>query len=216
MCSVKMWWTVCRTFQIQLVILKTNGAKNWSEIKLLDFLKALVFRTLQITHFSTRGKVWIMSRLTEPIASSVLHFKNHHDNIIFQSKLFLDWCTKVVEFSCRDVVFVLVRELSRDQRFFAKWCNLFFVHVEYHVVMNNISTQDFRSELNLLAEIESLENEELWSSRVIDEQSSKESRSVIVTQLSLQNHSAKSWFLQVVSGSNSSKINFKLFWNSEM
>ena len=57
--------------------------------------------------------------------------------------------------------------------------------------MNNISTQDFRSELNLLAEIESLENEELWSSRVIDEQSSKESRSVIVTQLSLQNHSAK-------------------------
>jgi hypothetical protein len=58
--------------------------------------------------------------------------------------------------------------------------------------MNKISTQDFRSELNLLAEIESLENEELWSSRVIDEQSSKESRSVIVTQLSLQNHSAKS------------------------
>jgi hypothetical protein len=58
--------------------------------------------------------------------------------------------------------------------------------------MNKISTQDFRSELKLLAEIESLENEELWSSRVIDEQSSKESRSVIVTQLSLQNHSAKS------------------------
>jgi hypothetical protein len=57
--------------------------------------------------------------------------------------------------------------------------------------MNNISTQDFRSELNLLAEIESLENEELWSSRVIDEQSSKESRTVIVTQLSLQDDSTK-------------------------
>jgi len=61
--------------------------------------------------------------------------------------------------------------------------------------MNNISTQDFRSELNLLAEIESLENEELWSSRVIDEQSSKESRTVIVTQLSLQDDSAKGGFL---------------------
>ena len=58
-------------------------------------------------------------------------------------------------------------------------------------MMNKISTQDFRSELNLLAEIESLENEELWSSRVTDEQSSKESGTVIVTQLSLQNHSAK-------------------------
>jgi hypothetical protein len=58
--------------------------------------------------------------------------------------------------------------------------------------MNNKSNPpDFRSELNSLVEIESLENEELWSSRVIDEQSSKESRSVIVTQLSLQNHSAK-------------------------
>jgi hypothetical protein len=57
--------------------------------------------------------------------------------------------------------------------------------------MNKISTQDFRSELNLLAEIESLENEELWSSRVIDEQSSKESRTVIVTQLSLQDDSTK-------------------------
>jgi hypothetical protein len=42
-----------------------------------------------------------------------------------------------------------------------------------------------------LAEIESLENEESWSSRVIDEQSSKESRTVIVTQLSLQDDSTK-------------------------
>jgi hypothetical protein len=53
------------------------------------------------------------------------------------------------------------------------------------------TASDFRSELNLLAEIESLENEELWSSRVIDEQSSKESRTVIVTQLSLQDDSTK-------------------------
>ena len=50
---------------------------------------------------------------------------------------------------------------------------------------------DFRSELNSLVEIESLENEELWSYRVIDDHSRKESRTVIVTQLSLQNHSAK-------------------------
>lgn len=58
--------------------------------------------------------------------------------------------------------------------------------------MNNKSNSpDFRSELNLLAKIESLENEEMWSSRVIDEYSRKESRTVIVTQLSLQNHSAK-------------------------
>jgi hypothetical protein len=59
-------------------------------------------------------------------------------------------------------------------------------------MMNNKSNSpDFRSELNLLAKIESLENEEMWSSRVIDEYSRKESRTVIVTQLSLQNHSAK-------------------------
>ena len=50
---------------------------------------------------------------------------------------------------------------------------------------------DFRKELGSFAEIESVENEEMWSSRVIDEYSRKESRTVIVTQLSLQNHSAK-------------------------
>jgi hypothetical protein len=50
---------------------------------------------------------------------------------------------------------------------------------------------DFKAELESLSEIEVLENEEMWSSRIIDEQSSKESRTVIVTQLSLQNHSAK-------------------------
>ena len=58
--------------------------------------------------------------------------------------------------------------------------------------MNFKSTAtDFRSELESLAEIESLENEEMWSSRVIDEHSRKESRAVIVTQLSLQDDSAK-------------------------
>jgi hypothetical protein len=58
--------------------------------------------------------------------------------------------------------------------------------------MNNKSNSpDFKAELESLAEIESIENEELWSSRVTDEQSSKESGTVIVTQLSLQNHSAK-------------------------
>jgi hypothetical protein len=58
--------------------------------------------------------------------------------------------------------------------------------------MNNKSNSpDFKAELESLAEIEVLENEEMWSSRIIDEQSSKESRTVIVTQLSLQNHSAK-------------------------
>ena len=50
---------------------------------------------------------------------------------------------------------------------------------------------DFRSELNSLVEIESLENEELWSYRVIDEHSRKQPGAVIVTQLSLQDDSAK-------------------------
>lgn len=50
---------------------------------------------------------------------------------------------------------------------------------------------DFRSELESLSEIEVLENEEMWSSRIIDEVSRKESRTVIVTQLSLQDDSAK-------------------------
>ena len=58
--------------------------------------------------------------------------------------------------------------------------------------MNFKSTAtDFRSELESLAEIESLENEEMWSSRVIDEHSRKQSRAVIVVQLSLQDDSAK-------------------------
>jgi hypothetical protein len=58
--------------------------------------------------------------------------------------------------------------------------------------MNNIhNSVDFKAELDSFAEIESIENEELWSSRVTDEQSRKESRSVIVTQFSLQDDPAK-------------------------
>ena len=53
------------------------------------------------------------------------------------------------------------------------------------------NASDFKAELESFAVIEVLENEEMWSSRIIDEQSSKESGTVIVTQLSLQNHSAK-------------------------
>ena len=60
-------------------------------------------------------------------------------------------------------------------------------------MMNKKSNaSDFKAELESLAEIEVLENEEMWSIRVIDEHSRKESRTVIVTQLSLQDDSAKS------------------------
>jgi len=45
------------------------------------------------------------------------------------------------------------------------------------------NTPDFRKELGTFAEIESVENEEMWSSRVIDEQSSKESRPVIIKRI---------------------------------
>jgi len=55
--------------------------------------------------------------------------------------------------------------------------------------MNEKSTaSDFRSELESLVEIEVLENEEMWSSRIIDEDSRKQSRTVIVTQLPLQDN----------------------------
>ena len=50
---------------------------------------------------------------------------------------------------------------------------------------------DFKAELDSLAKIEVLENEEMWSSRIIDEVSRKQSRTVIVTQLSLQDNSTK-------------------------
>ena len=53
------------------------------------------------------------------------------------------------------------------------------------------NASDFKAELESLAEIEVLENEEMWSIRVIDEHSRKESRTVIVTQLSLQDDSTK-------------------------
>ena len=57
---------------------------------------------------------------------------------------------------------------------------------------NESNASDFKAELESLAEIEVLENEEMWSIRVIDEHSRKESRTVIVTQLPLQDDSAKS------------------------
>ena len=47
---------------------------------------------------------------------------------------------------------------------------------------------DFRSELESLVEIEVLENEEMWSIRVIDEVSRKESISGVIIQLSLQDN----------------------------
>ena len=53
------------------------------------------------------------------------------------------------------------------------------------------NSSDFKAELESLAEIEVLENEEMWSIRVIDEVSRKQSRTVIVTQLPLQDDSAK-------------------------
>ena len=58
--------------------------------------------------------------------------------------------------------------------------------------MNNKSNSpDFRSELESLAEIEVLENEEMWSSRIIDEVSRKESISGVIVQLTHQDDSAK-------------------------
>ena len=50
---------------------------------------------------------------------------------------------------------------------------------------------DFKAELESLSEIEVLENEEMWSSRIIDEVSRKQPGAVIVIQLSLQDDSAK-------------------------
>ena len=50
---------------------------------------------------------------------------------------------------------------------------------------------DFKVELGSLAAIEVLENEEMWSIRVIDEVSRKQPGAVIVTQLPLQDDSAK-------------------------
>ena len=50
------------------------------------------------------------------------------------------------------------------------------------------NASDFKTELESLAEIEVLENEEMWSSRIIDEVSSKESISGVIIQLPLQDN----------------------------
>ena len=55
--------------------------------------------------------------------------------------------------------------------------------------MNNKSnSSDFRSELESLVEIEVLENEEMWSIRVIDEVSRKESISGVILKFPLQDN----------------------------
>ncbi len=60
-------------------------------------------------------------------------------------------------------------------------------------MMNEKSiASDFRSELESLAEIEVLENEEMWSSRIIDEDSRKQPGAVIILKFPLQNNPAKS------------------------
>ena len=50
------------------------------------------------------------------------------------------------------------------------------------------NASDFKAELESLSEIEVLENEEMWSIRIIDEVSSKESISGVIIQLSLQDN----------------------------
>jgi hypothetical protein len=58
--------------------------------------------------------------------------------------------------------------------------------------MNEKSTaSDFKAELESLAEIEVLENEEMCSIRIIDEVSSKESISGVIIQLPLQDNSTQ-------------------------
>ena len=47
---------------------------------------------------------------------------------------------------------------------------------------------DFKAELESFAEIEVLENEEMWSIRVIDEVSRKESIPGVIVQLPLQDN----------------------------
>jgi hypothetical protein len=53
------------------------------------------------------------------------------------------------------------------------------------------TASDFNAELESLAKIEVLENEEMWSIRVIDEVSRKESISGVIIQLTHQDDSAK-------------------------
>jgi hypothetical protein len=47
---------------------------------------------------------------------------------------------------------------------------------------------DFKAELESLSEIEVLENEEMWSSRIIDEVSRKESISGVILKFPLQDN----------------------------
>jgi len=54
-----------------------------------------------------------------------------------------------------------------------------------------LNASDFKAELESLAKIEVLENEEMWSIRVIDEVSRKESISGVIIQLTHQDDSAK-------------------------
>ena len=56
-------------------------------------------------------------------------------------------------------------------------------------MMNKKSNaSDFKAELESLAEIEVLENEEMWSIRVIDEVSRKESISGVILKFPLQDN----------------------------
>ena len=58
------------------------------------------------------------------------------------------------------------------------------------IIVTEIPSTD-QIEFQHFSDFEVLENEEMWSIRVIDEQSRKESRPVIVTQLSLQDDSTE-------------------------
>ena len=53
------------------------------------------------------------------------------------------------------------------------------------------NASDFKAELESLADIEVLENEEMWSSRIIDEDSRKESIPGVIIQLPLQDNPTK-------------------------
>ena len=50
------------------------------------------------------------------------------------------------------------------------------------------NASDFKAELKSLVEIEVLENEEMWSSRIIDEVSRKESISGVILKFPLQDN----------------------------
>jgi 5,10-methylene-tetrahydrofolate dehydrogenase/methenyl tetrahydrofolate cyclohydrolase len=56
---------------------------------------------------------------------------------------------------------------------------------------NKSNSPDFKLELESLAAIEVLENEEMWSIRVIDEVSRKESIPGVIIQLPLQDNPTK-------------------------